>query len=459
MKKLLSLLLAAAMLISVMAFAAAEEEEPATRVEARLVTEMLDWGETLTQIRIEYSEEIACNAFDITAMDFSVRSLRNIVYAYVNNSGKVGDVEPTGKYLFLKLDVLTSDGNRYLEQVAFNEAASSRPKLNNVTVYQHKDIKTLSGKVVPAGSIAASKEIRTDIDKFTNIYITTVDDTDFFLNLYIPEGYEEKSDALENLPLVVHYPSGDYACIDYNGIYNGALYRHSDATVWASDAVQERHPSFVVTIGASKRIANTMYGTFDEIWAAQVYVDAVKSLMEQYNIDPKRVYAISLAGGTTMMWNTIMKYPDLYAASMSTAFDFYMSYPDADLAYENFKKVLEACPNWFFAGLMDSTGSDPLGLGRMKGERLRDIAYLANDDGYHVDVAFGERGELMWNGITRGMEAAAMAQAQIDRAAANGDTSLVTVFYPNTLPTSQHWSWQAAYTNSAVQDWLYAQSK
>ena len=459
MKKLLLVLLAVTLMIGAMSVAVAEEEETASRVEACLVTEMLDWGETLSAIRIEYSEEIACNAFDITAMDFSVRSLRNIVYAYVNNTGNVGDIEPTGRYLFLALDVLTSDGNRYLEQVAFNEAASSRPKLNNVTVYQHKDITTVNGKIVPAGSIAASKEIRTDIDKFTNIYITTVDDTDFYLNLFVPEGYEAKSDELENLPLVVHYPSGDYACIDYNGIYNGALYRHSDATVWASDAVQARHPSFVVTIGASKRIANTMYGTFDEIWAAQVYVDAIQGLMEQYNIDPNRVYAISLAGGTTMMWNTIMRYPELYAASMSTAFDFYMSYRDPDVAFANLKSVLDACPNWFFAGMMDSTGSDPFGLGRMKGERLRDIAYLANEEGYHVDVAWGERGELMWNGMTRGLEAAAMAQEQIDRAAANGDTSFVTLFYPNTLPTSQHWSWQAAYTNPAVQDWLYAQSR
>lgn len=458
MKKFLSILLALVMITGIYAFAQAEEAGPKL-VEAVLVTEVMDWGETLTAIRLEYSEEIPCDAFDITACDFSVRGLRNITYAYVNNSGELGNIEPTGKYVFLKLDVLTSDGNRYLEQVAFIEASSSRPKLNYMYVYQHKDLVTCTGAVIPAGYIQARNEIRVGIDDFKNIYITTVDDTDFYLNLYIPEGYEEKSDGLENLPLVVHYPSGDYACVDYNGIYNGALYRHNDATVWASKEVQSRHPSFVVTIGASKRIANTMYGTFDEIWASGVYADEVKKLIETYNIDPARVYAISLAGGTTMMWNTIMRYPDLYAASISTAFDFYMSYPDPDVAFANMKSVLDACPCWFFSGLKDSTGSDPFELGRVKGERLRDIAYLANDAGYKIDVAFGEAGELMWNGVVRGAEADKMAQEQLDRAAANGDTSLVTLFYPNTLPTSQHWSWQATYTNSVVQDWLYSQSK
>ena len=461
MKKLLVLLLALIMALSlnVAGLAEAEEEAAPSLVEACLVTEVLDWGETLTAIRIEYSEEIPCDAFDITVDDFSIRSLRNIVYAYVNNTGKLGDMEPFGKYVFLKLDVVTSDGNRYLEQVAFNEANSSRPKLNNVAVYQHKDLVTCAGNVIPAGSVNASKEIRIGVDDFESVYYTTVDDIDFYYNIFVPEGYEEKSDALENLPLVVHFPSGDYACIDYNGIYNGALYRHPDATVWASDAVQAKHPSFVVTIGASSRIPNTMYGTFDEIWAAGVYVEVVQKLIEEYNIDPNRVYAISLAGGTTMMWNTIMRYPELFAASMSTAFDFYMSYPDPDVAFENLKAVLDAVPCWFFAGMKDSTGSDPFGLGRLKGERLRDIAFLANEAGYHVDVAWGENGELMWNGVIRGAEAAAMAQAQIDRAAANGDTSFVTLFYPNTLLTSQHWSWSAAYTNTAVQDWLYAQSR
>ena len=158
-----------------------------------------------------------------------------------------------------------------------------------------------------------------------------------------------------------------------------------------------------------------------------------------------------------MMWNTIMRHPNLFAASMSTSFDFYMSYTDPDISLANMKKVLDAVPNWFFCGLLDATGTDPFNLGRLKGERLRDIAYLANKDGYKVEVGFGVEGELMWDATLRDKEADALAQAQIARATKNRNTSFVTLFTPNTLPVSEHWSWLGAYTNSVVRDWLFAQ--
>lgn len=447
-------------LVGVTALAEGEEEsETGSVVEALLITENMDWGETLSTIRIEYSDEIFCGAYDITAQDFTVKGIRDIVRTYVNNSGKLDEVAPYGKYVFLELGTVSDNGNNYLMQVAFNEASSYRDKLNVVAVSQNVDMVARNGKVIPAGDFNASEGIRTDIDKFQNVYYTTVDDIDFYYNLFIPEGYEEKSDDLENLPIVVHYPSGDYACSDFNGIYNGALYRHPDCTVWASDDVQERHPAFVVTIGASSRIPNTMYGTFEEIWASQVYVDVVNELIDTYNIDANRIYCASLAGGTTMMWNTIMQYPDMFAASLSTSFDFYMSYPDPDVAFANMEAVLDSCPCWFFAGLYDSTGSDPFEQGRLKGERLRDIAYLVNEDGYKVEVGWGEEGELMWDGQARGAEAAAMAEAQIARAEENGNTSFVSLYYPNSLPTSQHWCWSASYSNTAVQDWLFSQTR
>ena len=116
-------------------------------------------------------------------------------------------------------------------------------------------------------------------------------------------------------------------------------------------------------------------------------------------------------------------------------------------------------PNWFFCGLLDPTGSDPFKLDRLKGERLRDIAFLANKDGYKIEVGYGVDGELMWNGMLRDKQADALALEQLARAVVKGNTSLVTLFYPNTLLPFEHWSWMATYTNSVVRDWLFAQSK
>ena len=424
-------------------------------VEACLVTEVLDWGETLTAIRIELSEEI--NAQSINFRTFTTSSSRNILYPYVNNSGKLDDPQPYGKYVFLKL-VFAYDVAKMNELVAFT--GQVKLKLDDITIKQNSDVVTRQGGLIPAGEFIASKEIRTDIDPFIYIYRETVNGIDFGVNLFIPEGYEKKSPDLADLPLVVHYTNGNYAGMDYYGMRTGGLYQHNDATVWVNDKAQQKNPCFLITLAASAVFPNMMYvTTYDELWAHDAYYKAIMDVIAAYNIDASRVYTVAFAGGTTMMWNTIIKHPTLFAASMSTAFDFYMSYTDPDLSLANMKKVLDSGPAWFFCGLLDETGRDPLGLDRRKGERLRDIAYLANADGYKIDVGFGEEGELMWDGMFRGKEADALAQEQIARATANGNTSFVTLFYPNTLLISPHWSWWAAFNNSAVRDWLFAQSR
>lgn len=453
MKKLSITLLTvtAVLLYSIPVFGA---NDTAKVVEACLVTEVLDWGETLTSIRIEYSEEIESR--DIDFKTFVTSSPRNIFHPYVNNSGKIDDVQAYGKYVFLKL-VYAYNDIRSREFIAFIER--ERPKLNDITITQNIDLKTRSGNLVPTNTFSASREIRIDIDHFVYKYRETVDNIDFGINLFIPEGYDKKSDNLNNLPLVVHFPSGDLSGIDYKGMRTGALFTHNDVTIWSNEQSQKKNPCFVVTIGASARLPNMMYVTYDELWAHNAYYNAIKDIITAYNIDVKRVYAISLAGGTTMMWNTIMRHPDLFAASISTSFDFYMSYTDPDISLANMKKVLNAVPNWFFCGLLDPTGSDPLNLGRLKGERLRDIAYLANNDGYKIDVGYGVEGELMWNATLRGKQADSFALEQLARASANGNTNLVTLFYPNTLIPFEHWSWMATYTNSVVRDWLFAKSR
>ena len=441
----------AVLLISIPTFAATNA---AKVVEACLVTEVMAWGETLTSIRIEYSEEVESRTIDIRT--FVTSNPRNVCYLYVNNSGNLDDAQPFGKYVFLKL-VYTHDPLNSRDLVTF--AGGERPKLDDITVTQTIDVTSRQGITIPTGEFTASREIRTDIDSFTYQYRETVNGIDFGIMLYIPEGYDKKNANLGNLPLVVHFPSGDLRGIDYKGIRTGALYNHNDVTIWANEKSQEKNPCFVVTIGASSGLPNVMYSTYDDLWAHNTYYNAIKDLMAAYNIDSRRVYAVSLAGGTTMMWNTIMRHPNLFAASMSTSFDFYMSYTDPDISLANMKKVLNAVPNWFFCGLLDPTGSDPFKLDRLKGERLRDIAYLANKDGYKIEVGYGVEGELMWDGMLRGKQADALAREQLARAAKNRHTSFGTLFYPNTLMFSEHHSWLAAFNNSVVRDWLFAQSR
>lgn len=82
--------------------------------EASLVTEVLPWGETITALRLEYSDEIFSG--ELTAQmpsqtsDSSIVKFRlfadcSIAGAYVNNSGKKDDVEVFGKRVFINLGI------------------------------------------------------------------------------------------------------------------------------------------------------------------------------------------------------------------------------------------------------------------------------------------------------------------------------------------------------------------
>jgi len=109
--------------------------------------------------------------------------------------------------------------------------------------------------------------------------------------------------------------------------------------------------------------------------------------------------------------------------------------------------------------LNDPTGAGVLGPNdtRFKGERLRDLAALMNRAGSNIDVAYGNEGELMWNGLLRGDKARKLADDQMARAKARRATHLVTLYMPGTLLVNQHWSWDATYSNAGVRSWLFQQ--
>ena len=159
------------------------------------------------------------------------------------------------------------------------------------------------------------------------------------------------------------------------------------------------------------------------------------------------------------MWNTIMANPKLFAAQISTSYDPYHAYRSAKLGEENFATLLKTLPGWFFAALQDTTGLGILGATdtRLKGERLRDIALLANKDGFNIEIGYGREGELMWNGLLRGQKASKMANDQLARAKARNAGHLVTIYMPGTILINQHWTWDATYANAAVRDWLFQQ--
>lgn len=441
------------------------EEEPSL-VEALVVTEVLEWGESVTAIRLEYSEEISSTAIEYSnehpgKVTYTLINDRDIDYIYVNNSGEKDDIQLKGKYVFINLTIPTTDQTKYRDYIVFNTKARTRDTVMPIYLFQQEEIETISGAIIPpSGRIETSGEIRIIIDDFETITYTN-EETGSWLNyhLYIPEGYENKDETLENLPLVVHFPSGDYRYKD-DGRYMGALFTHPDALYWATKESQEAHPAFIVTMGAPEdKNWSTPFNHESEL--LNNYIAAIAEIEENYNIDSSRIYAISLAGGTNAMYWAILNNPELFAAQITTAYDPYHVFKDTDLAEEKYGEILELMPSWLFAGLTDGSGAGCLGEEdtRLKGERLRDIGNIMNEKGYNIDIAYGKDGELMWNGLLRGEEAEMVATAQIERAKEKGSESLITLYMPNTIRQTMHWSWNATYSNAVVRDWLFQQVK
>ena len=187
-KKITAFMLAGAMLLSSGAAVSAEEaqenQEPYL-VEASMVTEVLDWGETVTALRLEYSDEIWCGAIENSnehpgKLTYSLINDRDIVSLYVNNSGEKDDVELTGRYVFINLGTEDEDHMTYRDQVVFNTAAKIRPALSHFYLFQQEPIETVSGEIIePSGRIDISNEIRVGIDDFETFTYTNEEDGSF----------------------------------------------------------------------------------------------------------------------------------------------------------------------------------------------------------------------------------------------------------------------------------------
>ena len=445
----------------------AEKEGPHL-VEASIVTEVLEWGETVTALRLEYSEEIPAisvpqNMQYPGTVTYMLANDRDIVSVYVNNSGKKDDVQVKGKYVFLNLGLESENYFSYTSYVTFNPTAKRREQLPEFQFYQVNDIETCSGAIIPASApvgdhtcfVSTTNEICIGTDDFTYF-----DYEDLGYLLYIPEGYDDKDANLEDLPLVVHFSAGDYGYSDWTGKYRGALFTHPDCVVWGMPENQEKNPSFVVTLACASDPEGG-WGTMDFASSPfqQKYFGIIEKIIADYNVDTSRVYAVGLASGTKPMLSMMEAHMDLFAAQMSTAYDPYTIYKDREVAAEKMAMFFEEMPCWWFTGYEDNSRTAAEGIDTwLKGERLAICAAdIQEKYGIPVYDGYGEEGELMWNGQLRGAAADGLALKQIAEAEAMGADDMMTSFIPGSVCYAAHWGWNGAYTNAAVLDWMYAQ--
>ena len=458
----------------------------ASLIEACLVTEVREYGEIVTAIRLEYDEEVCCrsltNYICHAQSDYHHRPNEDTIYdctyhiessvfyidaVYCNNSAKKDEAAYYGRYVFLNLEVTNPDPLKYEDYVTFYHVPNcsdprggifpQRPKLRPIRVFQLKSIETRSGNEIASGSIEAYREIRLIIDDFKTFTIGKRGEGHWIdCNLFIPKGYEEKRDDLENLPLLLFYPSGQARFEDYSGNHIGALVNNRYCTVWAGEENQKEHPSFVMTLGGDYPYMD--WGDqpdYAHSWVQQYYVEGIRAVCQRYNVDTGRIYGCSSGGGGGALWQTAAANPGLFAAQIIAANDFYSpgGLRDEERGHKLMIEILSQKMNsWWVCEEQDSTGRYALSDTdeRLRGDFLRYQAQIARKAGFEIDITDETQ---MWNGNLRGRRAQQQVQEQIAR---NPNAHCrISFLIPGTVHTDKHFGGRYFYENKALRDWMY----
>lgn len=431
-------------------------EEAPSIVNSVPVTKVLAGGEAPVAIRLEFSEEVPANSvyYSVGAQTFSMVSDYDIQAIYVSESGELGDAASvSGKYCFIEFTASDADTLEYTEHVTFNEGSKYRDQVV-IKYAQNIPITTVSGGVIDIApersrnkqASSRNGEIRIGIDDYQEIQWTDPETGCLLYGyLYVPE------DTQDELPLIVHFPSGDRSYTEWDGGYRGAMFTHQDVVCWSTPEAQKRNPSYVLTVGVPQESS--------EAYGYEMYLRFVKDIIEEYNVDEDRIYAVALAGGSTQSFLAASE-TDLFAAEICSGSDMYGVWKTTDECIAGYENLIDKGANWVFVGYDDTTGfgdvTDMPDDNRTKGMRNIDLAESVNADGKNVIYTPEDQ---LWNGLLRGEAATEQAQVQIDQAAEAGSDDLITVFAPNTLLLNGHCTWNYAFINPAVQDWLFNQSK
>ena len=123
--------------------------------------------------------------------------------------------------------------------------------------------------------------------------------------LFVPEDY----DASQSYPLIQFIPDSSVVGKDAEAV----LTQGWGGLIWATDAEQAKHASFVVVPVFTETIVDDNFNHSQQI---DVAVRLLQSLTEEYSIDANRIYTTgqSMGGMTSFYMN--VTWPDLFAASL-----------------------------------------------------------------------------------------------------------------------------------------------
>ncbi len=245
--------------------------------------------------------------------------------------------------------------------------------------------------------------------------------------LYVPENYDESS----SYPLLQFIP--DSSAVGRDTAY--FLTQGWGGLIWAADAEQAKHPSFVVVPIFTETVVDDSFNHSAQI---DVAVRLIQSLCETYSIDTNRLYTTGQSMGGMTSFHLSIAYPDLFAAYLFVGSQWDTGLLNT-LEDESFFYIVSAGDPKASAGQ-----SDLLALFDSDGVAYTHEEWSARDDAEIQNAAVSAM-------LSEG-NSANFVTFSLGTTLAEGQTS--------GGGAGEHMtSFDYAYKLEAVRDWLYAQSR
>ena len=245
--------------------------------------------------------------------------------------------------------------------------------------------------------------------------------------LYVPENYDES----QSYPLLQFIP--DSSAVGRDSSY--FLSQGWGGLIWATDAEQAKHPSFVVVPIFTETVVDDNFNHSAQIDTA---VRLIQSLCETYPIDTNRLYTTGQSMGGMTSFHLSVAYPDFFAAYLFVGSQWDTSLLNT-LEDENFFYIVSAGDPKASAGQ-----TELLALFETDGAAYSHEQWSAQDDAETQNAAV--------NAMLAEGNNANFVTFTLGTTLAEGQTS--------GGGAGEHMtSFDYAYKLEAVRDWLYSQSK
>lgn len=423
---------------SAMAYAApvmaAEEEEgpgPQKIVNAEVIAYTTDEALSIAGVRIEYDTDIEAGTYSPDS--YYVNGYNNTA-VYVSDSGEFKDASRTGKYVFVEFEMSNVPGyyngkanfwttdNTYTDMTldVFCEDDNCWFKTTDTIHFEADDY--IPGTIVSKGGIETRYQ------------------------LYIPEGYETANEGNEKLPLVIWLHGGGESGTDNYEQMIG----NRGALNYSSKESQAEHPCFVFA-------PQTDIGWEGD--ALENINTKVLELIENYDVDPSRIYCSGPSMGGMGTRRLAQAYPKMLAAAIPIANNGFDDLGNGEDPED--RSLYEGLPMVYVTASDDPvfSGANKIAEGRTEEEMtIEGQMELAKEDFEALGMkTYSSMGDKALNGFLRGRLAALEMQEVLDAAAEQGADKIFITYLTGTVVPAPHSSWMPATENTALHDWMFSQ--